>query len=223
MTQYYQSRPYLPPPRGPEEYDDYEYYEEDNYNDDEEELEGNPLLRWGLILLSGGCLLFACLGCCFLVGAGLWIWDPGAGLVATPLPGSDLGLTFDEPAFSDESVVNENNTQLTILEVNRNVALPDFAPTEGRELIVVTIELINLGSEEISYNESDFVLINPAQEAYQVSPATATVDGALGRGQLGPNEGLEARLVFDILAGESNLVLEWKAGREVQPRYIFIE
>ncbi len=219
MSQYYpQQGPYFPPTRGPEEYDDYEYDEE--YVDEQE---ASSLVQRMLLFSSGGCLVFVCIGCCILSLAGLWILDPGGGLASTPPAESELGLTFDDPAFQDEAVVNEENVQLRVLEVNRNVALPNYAPVEGRELVVITIELINLGSEEISYNEGDFILINQFEEAYTVSPAASAVDGALGRGKLRPNEGIEGRLVFDVLAGEVNLILGWEGGRNVQARYIFIE
>lgn len=221
MSQFYSQQGFYPPPQGPEEgeYIDYEYEEED-YEDD---YLGDSTVQRMLIFLSGGCLVFLCLGCCLLAIAGVLLLDPAGVLVATPIPGSDIGLTFEEPAFPDESVVNETNTQLSIIEVNRNVALPEITPVEGRELVVITIELVNLGDQEVDYSESDFQLINSFQEAYTVSPATGAVDGALGRGALAPGEGLEGRLTFDLLAGEVNLVLGWQGGREVKPRYIYME
>lgn len=221
MSQLYSPQGYYPPPQGPEEgeYIDYEYEEED-YDDD---YAGDTIGQRLLIFLSGGCLVFVCIGCCLLAMMGVLVLDPVSALVATPIPGNDLGLTFEDPAFPDETVVNEENLQLSIVETNRNVALPEFTPVEGRELVVVTIELINLGDQEAGYSESDFILINQFEEAYTVSPAAGSVDGALGRGTLAPGEGIEGRLTFDLLAGEVNLVLGWEGGRDVGPRYIFIE
>ncbi|MDX1520763.1 MAG: DUF4352 domain-containing protein [Anaerolineae bacterium] len=218
---YQQQNPYYPPRSVPEEeYYDYEYEDDDGYDDDPD---GDSAAQRILLFISGGCLVFICIGCCLLAVMGLWILDPGSGLLATPIPGSDLGLTFEQPAFPDESVVNDQNVRLRILEVNRNVAVPGVAPVEGQELVVVTIELVNLGEQEISFSESDFILINEFQEAYSVSPMASAVDGALGRGSLAPGEGLEARLVFDLLLNEVNLVLGWEAGRDITPRYIYIE
>jgi hypothetical protein len=92
---------------------------------------------------------------------------------------------------------------------------------EGRELIIVTVELTNLGAEgEIEFNERDFLLLNVSNEAYQ--PLSGDViDGALGRGTLPPGEGLEGRLVFEIIAGERDLVLAWEG--EGGSRYIYLE
>ena len=221
MSQFYPGQGSYPPIQGPEaEYDDYEYYDDDEY--DENEFEGDSLAQRLLIFLSGGCLVFMCIGCCVLMFTGGWFLTPLA-LFESPTTGSEFGLSFDDPAFSDEVVVSNENVQLSIVSVNRNVALPDFTPIEGRELLVITIELVNLGNEEAGYSESDFILINEFEEAYTISTASASVDGALGRGTLAPGEGLEGRLAFDLLAGEVNLILGWEGGRDAAPRYIAIE
>ena len=226
MSQFYpQQNPYFPPQQRPEEdyYDDYEYEDGDDYYDDDEGGRSSLYQRL-LIFVSCGCLVFICMGLCVLMLMGLWVLDPGSSLVAaTPIPGSDLGLSFEAPAFPDESVVNDETVQLTLLEVNRNVVVPGMTPIEGQETIVVTIELVNLGEAGVSFNESDFLLINEFEQAYTVSSQASAVDGSLGRGTLAPQEGLEARLVFDVQAGEVNLTLGWEAGRDNTPRYIYLE
>jgi hypothetical protein len=222
LSQYYpqQSGPYYPPPKRPEE----DYYEADyeyEYDDDEYEDSDNPWIQRSLWFCGLGLLLFLCLACCILLGVGLWFLDPGSSLVSTPIPGSDIGLSFEEPAFPDESVVNEQKTRLTILDVNRNAAIPDVQVSEGNELVIVTVELVNLGEEEISFNERDFTLRNPYDEEYD--PITGVVDGALGRGSLPGGSGLEGRLVFEVVAGEFDLVLVWDVGPDSEPRYIYLE
>lgn len=223
MSQFYpqQPNPYYPSKQNPEEdyydYDDVEY----DYDDDDDEGSGSNLTKILAIILGGGCLIFLCLACCGLVGAGLWYLDPGSSLVATTIPGSDIGLSFAEPAYPDESVVNEKGMKLTILEVNRNAALPAVVPAAGSELIIVTVELVNLGAEEAEFNERDFSLLNAYEEAYQ--PIPGVVDGALGRGSLPPDAGLEGRLVYEIAAGEVDLVLQWDGGPDTQLRYIWLE
>ncbi len=222
MSQFYpqQPNPYYPPEQNPEE--DYYDYDEFEYDDDDNDEEsGSNLTRILAIVLGGGCLIFLCLVCCGLVGVGLWYLDPGSSLVATTIPGSDIGLSFTEPAYPDESVVNEKGMRLTILDVNRNAALPAVVPAEGSELIIVTIELVNLGEEEADFNERDFTLLNAYEEAYQ--PLPGVVDGALGRGSLPPDAGLEGRLVYEVVAGEVDLVLQWDGGPETQLRYIWLE
>jgi len=222
VSQYYpQPGPFYPPEQGPEDdyYEDADY--EYEYDDDEFGGSGNTLQRILIFGGAGGCVLVLCMVCCVLLGAGLWILDPGAGLVATDVPGANIGLSFDEPAFPDESVVNEQMARLTILEVNRNASLENIPPAEGREIIVVTIELVNRGQEDISFNERDFTLLNQAEEPFDTIPGV--IDGALGRGILPPDTGLEGRLVFEVVAGEPQLILAWQAGSNVEPRYIYLE
>lgn len=223
MSQYYpQQGPVYPPQHNPEDdyYDEgeYEYYE---YDDDEGESSGSSLLPAIIAFVGGGCLVFLCMSFCFLFFVALWILDPGASASATAAPGSDVGLAFDDPAFPNESVVNEQNLQLTILDVNRNAAVETIPQVEGREIIIVTVELVNLGDEDQSFNERDFKLLNAFEEAY--APAIGAVAGALGRGTLPPGEGLEGRLVFEVIADEFDLRLLWEPGRNAQPRYIYLE
>jgi hypothetical protein len=220
MSQYYpQPGPFYPPENNPE--DDY-IYEEDDYEFEEDEGgSGDSLLQRALIFLAGGCLVFLCMGCCGLFLAGALTLDPTALFAPTPIPGSELGLSFGDAAFPDESVVNEKNMRLTLLDVNRNAALPAVQTVEGRELIIITIELVNLGEAEADFNERDFLLLNSFEEAYQPL-AGDVVDGALGRGSLPPGDGLEGRLAFEVIAGERDLVLTWDDG-EGEARYIFLE
>ncbi len=220
MSQYYpQQGPTYPPPHNPEG----DYYEEGDYEYEDYEDEGsnNSLLQTILAFVAGGCLVFLCMSACGLLLAGLWILDPGGEISATPIPGSDIGLSFSEPAFPGESVVNEQGLQLTILDVNRNASLDTIPPVEGRETIILTVELVNLGEADADFNERDFMLLNAFEEAYASTPGA--VAGSLGRGSLPPGEGLEGRLVYEIIAGEFELILLWDPGADTQPRYIYLQ
>lgn len=219
MSQYYpQPGPYYPPQQGPED----DYYEDADYEyEDEGEGSGSSLLKYGLIFLGAGCLIFLCIACCGIVAAGLLAYDPTSLFAPTPIPGSELGLKFEEAANPDESVVNDQKTKLTILDVNRNASLATVPPTEGLELIVVTVELVNLGDQEAKFNERDFLLLNQNEEAYEALTGGNIIDGVLGRGTLPPGEGLEGRMVFQVRAGERDLVLAWEG--EDGSRYIYLE
>lgn len=221
MSQYYpQQGPFYPPEHNPE--DDYIYDEDDYEYEEYDDDSGNNFLRPVLIFLGVGCLAFLCLACCVLAVGGLWYADPTTLFAPTPIPGSDLGLSFDDPAFRDESVVNGNKMRLAIVDVNRNAALATVPAVEGRELIIVTIELTNLGEAEATFNERDLLLLNGFEEAYQPLAGADVVDGALGRGTLPPGQGLEGRLAFEVIAGERDLVLTWDDGSG-EGRYIFLE
>ncbi|RME79839.1 MAG: DUF4352 domain-containing protein [Chloroflexi bacterium] len=210
------------PPGPPEEeyYDDADYeYDDDEYYDEEDE--DNPWLKRGIIFLGGCLVLLACLGCCVLLLVLLWFVDPTQGLLATPIPGSDIGLSLDAPAYSNESVVNEQKVKLTILELYRDASVPAIPPQEDREVIIITVELVNLGDEDVNFNERDFALLNLAEEAYLPTPGA--IDGALGRGILPPDSGLEGRLVFEVARGEQGLTLRWDGGPDAEPRFIALE
>lgn len=221
MSQYYpQQGPFYPPENNPE--DDY-IYDEDDYEYEEDYDDGsNNWLRRGLIALVGCLLVLLCVACCAVVIGGLWFADPTTLLAPTPIPGSDLGLSFSAPAYPDEQVVNGANIRLGIVDVNRNASLATVPQVEGRELIIITVEITNLGDTEANFNERDFFLLNNREEAYEPMAGGSVVDGALGRGSLPPGEGLEGRLAFEVIAGERDLVLSWDDGQN-GGRYIFLE
>lgn len=217
MSLYYpqQSGSPYPPEQGPEE----DYYEEADFEYEDDEFESSDQV-WGsriLFFCAGGLLIFLCMSCCVLVGVGLWILDPGA---TTPPPGSDLGLTLEEPAPPFETVVNEQNVRLTIKDVNRNAALNTITPGQGQELIIVTVELVNESNEEITFDERDFLLLSGFGQGYE--PIPGVVDGALGRGTLPSETGLEGRLVFEVPIGAQDLVMQWNGGLDAEPRFIYL-
>ncbi len=218
MSQYYsQPKPYYPPPPSNPESNDYQDYE---YEDSEEgeSSGGDSCMTRGLIFSAGGCLTFLFMSFCGLLGIGLWILDPGSALFATPIPGSDIGTTFEKPARSSESVVNEQSVRLTIIGVNRNAESNTIAKTDGTEIIVVTIQLENLGTKEADYDdERNFRILNQTDGYYNLT--SGAIDGALEVGKLAVAEGKEGRLVFSVVANEQDLVLEWDAGTG-KPRYI---
>lgn len=217
MSQYYpQQGPMYPPEQGPET-----YYDEGDFEYIEDDGSGKSWLQTALAFIAGGCLVFICIGACFTMSGFLWILDPGASSASTAPESSDIGLFFDDPAFPGEPVVNDEGMQLTVLETNRNASLEAIPAVEGRETIIVTVELVNLGEEDATFNERNFLLVNSFEEVYE--PALGAVTGALGRGTLPPNEGLEGRLVYQIIEGELDLRLLWEGSRNSDPRYLFIE
>jgi hypothetical protein len=223
MSSYYsQQNPAYPPQGNPEE----EIYDENDYDLEENEDDktgGDSLLKRGLIFFAGGCLVFVCIACCGLLGLGVYSLDVSSLIAGTPIPGSDIGLSFEQSAYPDEAVVNENQIRLKLLEATRNASLDTVPPVEGRELIIVTVELTNLGNKEVDFNERNFLLLNSSQAAYQPTTGADVIDGALGRGTLPAGEGLEGRLVFEVIAGDQGLVLNWEDGSEAKPRFISLQ
>src|SRR5262245_45490897 len=116
MSQYYpQQGPLYPPEHNPES----EYYDEGVYEYEETGGRlGRSWLQSVLIFLAGGCVAFLCTSFCVAALAGLWVLDPSF-MAPTPIPGSDLGLSIDSPAYPGDEVVNDQGMQLSILEVNR--------------------------------------------------------------------------------------------------------
>ena len=229
MSQYYpQQGPGYPPPpppqmpQPPQQNPEDQYYEDGDYEYEEVDETGFSMSQMALAFFGGGCLVFICVAICALLLAVLWYIDPGAegGSDASSMPGSDIGLSFIDPAYPNESVVNDQGVQLTILDVNRNASVETIPAVEGRETIIVTVELVNMGENDADFSERDFLLVNAYEEAYAATPGA--IAGALGRGTLPPNEGLEGRLVYETTAGEIDLQLLWESP-ESTPRYIWLQ
>jgi hypothetical protein len=220
MSQFYsQQQPgYYPPPSNPEEhYDEYEDYE----LEDENEGSGSSAMTFVFGCFSGGCATFIVLCFCLILPAGLWILDPGSDMFTTSYPGDDIGLTFEQPAHSDQSVVNDQGIELTIVVLNRNASSNTIEQQEGTELIIVTVQLKNLSSETFDYDdERDFKLLNQTNGFYDLIPGA--VEDTLGIASLPAKDGKQGRLVFRIVAAETGLVLEW-SNPDSLPRHIELE
>jgi hypothetical protein len=220
LSQYYAQPPYpqLPPEAG-DEYDEYEEYEENQAGNGS----GNSTIKYALAFLGGGCLVFLCLCCCLVAFTGLWTVSDM--LSPTPIPGSDIGISFDDPAGPRDDVINEQNVRLSVREISRNVTLPTVPPVQGREVVVVTIEIENRSQAEVSYKLDDFSLLNRNEEEYVAMAGSNLIEGALKtKGKLDAEESLDARLVFEILAGEPELTLVWISGEEGnQTRFIALQ
>lgn len=224
MSQYYQHPgPYLPPPP-PEDASAPEYYEDVDY-----EFEGAgpgagtgpSLVQQIAVFFTCGCLGFLCASACAGILTVAWIFDAGSGLVETSVPGSDLGLAYENPALPIETVANESGMQLSIVDVNRNASLEAIPSVEGRETIIVTVELANLSSDSVAFDgATDFLLLNAEELAYR--PKSNAVDGELGQEMLAPGEGVQGRLAFEIIADEVDLILVWEPEGS-QARYIYLE
>jgi hypothetical protein len=220
MSQYYAQPPYPPeqPPEAGDEYDEYEYEERQTGNGSE-----SSTIKYALAFLGGGCLVFLCMCCCLVAATGMW--SLSGVLSPTPIPGSDKALSLDDPAGPKEAVVNEQNVRLTVREVSRNVTLPTVPPVQGREVVVITIPLENRGQTEVNYKLDDFSLLNRNEEEYVAMAGSNLTEGALKtKGKLAAEESLEARLVFEVLAGEPDLTLVWKSEQENgQSRFIALQ
>lgn len=214
---------YYPPPPNPES----GYYDNEAYEDYEVEYEepassGSSVMPFVLGCGVGGCTTLLALGLCAIMLMGLWVLDPGSELFAPSYPGDDIGLTLNDPARPSQEVVNEQGIRLNIVDVNRNAQSNTIPQTEGVEIIVLTVELENLSNDEVAYDdERHFNLLNQTDGFYEPTPGA--IDGALGIGNLDAGDGTQGRLVFQILADEQGLILEWDMGEPSTPRYIELQ
>ncbi|MDM8519417.1 serine/threonine-protein kinase [Anaerolineales bacterium HSG6] len=126
-----------------------------------------------------------------------------------------------QPVRVTESIVNEKGMRLSIIDVNRNAASNTIPQVEGAEIIVITIELENLSAENINYDdEREFKLLNQSDGFYDLQGGA--IEGALGFGTLPVETGTQGRLVFQVLADETALVLEWQQA-DTATKHIEIE
>jgi hypothetical protein len=131
---------------------------------------------------------------------------------------------MDDPALPGDPVVNGQNLQLIVNDVNRNAALDTVPPAENTEIIIVTVELTNLGDEDFRLNEErDFRLVNSAEDEY--APTVGAIDGGLERdgSLLKASEGIQGRLVFEVPSDGTDWVLVWTPGRDSESRYLYLE
>ncbi|HEY85793.1 MAG TPA: DUF4352 domain-containing protein [Chloroflexi bacterium] len=140
---------------------------------------------------------------------------PPVVIVATPSDSYVIGQPIVEPNLS---------TELTVLDIQRNVQPNNLAPASGMEFVAVSVLLRSVQPTDFAkvYEVANFQLKN-TQDVFYLPDAQADNGRRLVNGEL-PNEGaVEGDLLFHIPAGEAPLFLVWQATGSNTPYTILLQ
>lgn len=134
-------------------------------------------------------------------------WVPSEYLAApapaTPPPAATptTGSWLSEP-------VTSGNKSLVVGELEFFPQIGGSAPGPGREYVVMTVTIRNVGDKRESYAPADFRLQN-GEGNITGSKMVVGISNQLEQGQLAPGGRVTGRLVFEVPQRDRNLILLW--------------
>ncbi len=121
------------------------------------------------------------------------------------------------PAVKDVYALNEpaaiNDQTLTVTGIKRNYSVGDgyTYPDNGKEYVVVTVQIVNNGSNQVSFNTFDFQI----QDSSGVLKNEAFIPGVenpLNSGDLAAGGKVTGTLAYEVPKGDAGLKLIFKPG-----------
>ena len=106
------------------------------------------------------------------------------------------------PAENDE-------VQITVTKVERSNGKEYDKPDDGKEFVIVTVKIKNIGDEKLSYNSYDFKMSNSQGQVTDESFTTVDSDTALSYGELKSGGEVEGTISFEQPKGDEGLILEY--------------
>jgi len=152
---------------------------------------------------------------------------------ATPIPPTPtsvpIGLNRLNPVPIGQSIVADNDIELTILELARN-AWPKIhkanmfneEPGEGMEYVIAVIKVGYLGNPDATKKVSswDFRIVGDQGVIYKSAPVV--LDDKLDAELFGGGT-IEGELAFEVASDERGLILIYDSGLDTGAHYLSLE
>lgn len=143
----------------------------------------------------------------------------GCGETATPKVVPTSGETT--PVEKEEAPVEENqefkvgeqiqlgDNAIKVVSVEKSQGSEFDKPKSGQEYVIVTVEIENKGSENITYNPFDFKMSNSQGQVIDQTFTTISIDTSLSSGELAPNGKVSGTIPFEMPVGDTKLQLQY--------------
>ncbi|RWZ54447.1 DUF4352 domain-containing protein [Halobacillus fulvus] len=115
-------------------------------------------------------------------------------------------------AYNVGDTAQLNDHQLTVLKVEKSNGNNYDQPKEGKEFVIVSVQIENVGSNEVSYNSFDFEMSN--SQGQIVEPAFTIVDSdtSLESGDLATGGSVTGTVAFEQPKDDQGLKLHYEPG-----------
>lgn len=136
----------------------------------------------------------------------------GEAAEATSAPEKKVEEKEKEPVkevFAVGEKVQLGDNVLTVTKVERSAGSEFDQPKGGHEYVIITVEINNAGTENISYNPFDFKMANSQGQIVDQAFTTVDTDTALQSGELASGGKVSGTIAFEQPAGDTGLQLQY--------------
>lgn len=111
--------------------------------------------------------------------------------------------------FSVGEAVQLGKNVLTVTKVEKSNGTEFDTPQQGKEYIIVTVQIQNAGDQNISYNPFDFKMANSQGQIEDMGFTTVDSDTSLQSGELAPGGSVSGTIAFEEPVGDTGLQLQY--------------
>ncbi|MEO2074835.1 MAG: DUF4352 domain-containing protein [Bacillus sp. (in: firmicutes)] len=111
--------------------------------------------------------------------------------------------------FAVGEAVQLGKNVLTVTKVEKSNGTEFDTPQQGKEYVIVTVQIQNAGDQNISYNPFDFKIANSQGQIQDMGFTTVNSDTSLQSGELAPGGSVSGTIAFEEPVGDTGLQLQY--------------
>jgi hypothetical protein len=111
--------------------------------------------------------------------------------------------------FAVGEAVQLGKNVLTVTKVEKSNGTEFDTPQQGKEYVIVTVQIQNAGDQNISYNPFDFKIANSQGQIRDMGFTTVNSDTSLQSGELAPGGSVSGTIAFEEPVGDIGLQLQY--------------
>lgn len=102
------------------------------------------------------------------------------------------------------------NEAITVVDVEMSKGNDIEKPKKGNKFVIITIEIKNVGKEELEYNPSYFKIKDSKGKTIDEALTTINSSNYLKLGKLDPKEQITGTIAFEVPEGDGEKILVYK-------------
>ncbi len=116
-------------------------------------------------------------------------------------------VLFKKNEYTVGQIVKQNDVETKVTKVQTSLGEGDNKASEGKEFLVVTVEITNKNDKEIAFNSFNYKLINSKNEASFITATNYSQETKLNGGTVLTNGTRRGDLIYLIDKGSKNYKL----------------
>jgi len=119
-------------------------------------------------------------------------------------------IEIDEKTYYVGEFAQLDGAKMKVVRVERSAGAEFDKPKDGMEYIIVFVEIMNTGTENLSYNPYYFGMINKNGQVESQTFSMIDSETSLESGELLSGGSIEGTVVFEQLIGDTDLYLQYE-------------